>query len=163
MSDVALQLRQLGRRPDVAVLSVGGNDAVEHIDLLTRPASTSAEVLQELLAVAEGFGQRYDAVARAVAERAGRTVLCTIYEVQLEPAPFAQLARVPLALLNDRIVRTAARLGVDVLELRSVCTDPDDFVLQIEPSARGAARIARAIASVLGGEPALGSAHVFAA
>jgi hypothetical protein len=69
--------------------------------------------------------------------------------VQLEPAPYAKLARVPLAVLNDRIMRIAARLGLDVLDLRSICTEPSDFVLQIEPSAKGAAKIARAIAGLV--------------
>jgi hypothetical protein len=42
------------------------------------------------------------------------------------------------SVLNDPIIRTAARLRLEVLELRSVCTDSEDIVLQVEPSARGA-------------------------
>jgi hypothetical protein len=68
-----------------------------------------------------------------------------------------------LALLNDRILRTGARLGLDVLELRSVCTEPGDFVQQIEPSAQGAAKIARAIAALVQGGTSLRSGRVFAA
>jgi lysophospholipase L1-like esterase len=162
MRDIEPQLRALQERPSLAVLSVGGNDAIEHVDVLDRRASSSAEVLRELLAIADRFAQEYEAVARAVRDRVERTVLCTIYEVQLEPAPYAALARVPLALLNDRIVRTAAAIGADVLELRSVCTEPADFVRQIEPSPQGAAKIARAIAEVAGAEAAGGS-RIFAA
>jgi hypothetical protein len=163
MSDVRFQLRALTTPPAAAVLSIGGNDAGEHIGLLERRASAAAEILHELLIIADDFGRRYEAVARAVAERVPRTLLCTIYEVQLEPPPYARLARVPLAVLNDRIVRTGARLGLDILELRSVCTEPGDFVLQIEPSAQGAARIASAIAAVLDGAESLRSARVFSA
>ena len=163
MADMRFQLGQLQGRPTVAVLSIGGNDAAEHVGLLGRRAATSSEVLQELLEIADNFSRRYEAVARAVAERAARTVLCTIYEVQLEPALYARLARVPLAVLNDRIIRTAARLGVDVLELRTVCTEETDFVLQIEPSAQGAAKIARAIAAVLQHDTLLRSGRVFTA
>lgn len=149
MADVRRQLRQAADRAATAVVSIGGNDLVEHIGLLTRPASGAAPVFEELLAVADDFGERYGAVARSVAERFDRTILCTIYEVQLEPPPLARLARAPLAVLNDRIIRTAARLGVEVLELRDICTAPSDFVLQIEPSAAGAAKIASAIAGAL--------------
>ena len=46
--------------------------------------------------------------------------MCTIYEVQLEPPVFAKRVRVPLAVINDRILRVAAKLGLDTLELRSV-------------------------------------------
>jgi lysophospholipase L1-like esterase len=162
MSDVRHQLAVAGR-PAVAILSIGGNDAIEHLELLAKPASSSADVLNELVAIADAFASRYQAVAGAVADRAGRVILCTIYEVPLEPPALARLARVPLALLNDRIIRTGARLGLDVLELRSVCTEAADFTWQIEPSARGAEKIANAIAAVLRDVPGLGSARVFSA
>ena len=96
-------------------------------------------------------------------QHADRVILCTIYEVQLEPPVFAKRVRVPLALLNDRILRTAARLGLDTLELRSICTEPADFVQQIEPSPQGAAKIAKAIAAVVRGNGGLSSGKVFAA
>jgi lysophospholipase L1-like esterase len=163
MSDLRYQLSELERRPSHAVLSIGGNDATRHIGILERRATSAGDLLGELLGIADEFGRRYEAVAAAVAERADRTILCTIYEVPLEPPVFARLARVPLALLNDRIVRAAARLGLDVLELRTVCTEPNDFVMQIEPSPRGAAKIARAIASVLQRDASLRSGRVFAA
>ena len=162
MADIQSQLRVLKGRLDTAILSVGGNDAVEHIGLLERRASSSAEVLQQLLGIADGFAQRYESVVRRVLEHAERTVLCTIYEVRLEPATHADLARVPLGLLNDRIIRVGSRLGVDVLDLRSVCTDSSDFVLQIEPSAKGAEKIARSIAGLVAGHRELTSARVFA-
>jgi len=149
MSGIRAQLAELGDRPAVAVLSVGGNDATEHVGILDREAASAAEVLDELVSIAETFARRYEEVARSVADAADRTVLCTIYNVQLDPPSHARLARTPIALLNDQIVSVAARLGLDVLELRSVCTEPGDFVLQIEPSPRGARKIAEAIAGVV--------------
>lgn len=162
MSSIAYQLREIRGKPDVAVLSVGGNDAIEHLGLLDMRATGSSEVIGRLLEVADDFARRYETVARSVAGRAARTILCTIYEVPLEPARFADLARVPLALLNDRIIRIAAASGLDVLELRSVCTEPSDFVLQIEPSGRGAAKIASAIAQAVDTEGLSGVARLFA-
>ena len=163
MADIKGQLRQLSERPTIAVLSVGGNDAVEHIGILTQSAASSAEVLDQLLRIAEDFAERYEAVARSVAKQAQRVVLCTIYEAPLEPPEYAELARVPLSLLNDRIIRVASRLGLDVLDLRSVCNEPRDFVLQIEPSARGAEKIGRAIARLVADDVTLGSTRIFAA
>lgn len=161
MRDVPHQLRRLGGRPDLAVLSIGGNDAIEHIDLLDRPASGSAEVLEELVGIVDAFARHYEEVARAVAERVQRTLLCTIYDVRLEPARYARLVRVPVALLDDVIIRTGARLGLDVLDVRSVCTDDADFVLQIEPSARGAAKIAAAIAAAARDGDGLATGRLF--
>jgi hypothetical protein len=163
IADVPFQLRELPDPVTCAILSVGGNDAADHIDLLERKASSAAEVLDQLAAIAEHFGTQYDALAREVARRTRRLVLCTIYEPPLFDPASARLARVPLSLLNDRIVRAGAGLGLEVLDLRSVCTQPSDYVKQIEPSPAGAGKIARAIASLLLGQPELGSARVFAA
>lgn len=162
MGGIYSQLEQIEDAPAAAVLSVGGNDVLAHAGLLQRRDVTAAEVLEELLQIADEFERRYDDVVRAVSERVARTVLCTIYEARLEPPVLARLARVPLGVLNDRIIRTGARRGLDVLDLRSVCTEPEDFVLQIEPSAQGAAKIARAIASVLDGRPSPVRGRVFA-
>ena len=71
--------------------------------------------------------------------------------------------RVPLTLLNDQIVREAARAGGDALDLRSVCTSAADFVRQIEPSAQGARRIAAAIETVARGVPSGAAIALFAA
>src|SRR5918911_229915 len=103
MSDLPLQLKRLRARPSQAILSIGGNDAAAHIGLLQRRATSAAELFAELLGIADAFGHQYEAVARAVSERSERTRLCTIYEVQLEPAILARIARIPLAVLNDRI------------------------------------------------------------
>ncbi|HSJ25092.1 MAG TPA: GDSL-type esterase/lipase family protein [Longimicrobiales bacterium] len=149
MSEIPEQLQQVKSRDACAFVSIGGNDLTRHLSLLDRPAASAMDLLGALLDIAEEFSASYEAVARAVTDRVARTVLCTIYEVQLEPPPFAELARVPLGVMNDRIIRTAARLGLEVLELRDVCTEPGDFVMQIEPSAQGARRIADAIAEVL--------------
>ena len=163
MSSVRLQLAELKSRPAIVVLSIGGNDAVQHIGLLEQRQASSTDVLDQLVAIGDDFARRYESVVRSVAAESDRLVLCTIYEVQLEPSRHARLARVPLAVLNDRIVRTASRLGLDVLDLRTVCAEPSDFVLQIEPSAQGAAKIARAIAGLVNLGDGLTSGAVFSA
>lgn len=149
MRDVQSQLDRITHAPDKAILSVGGNDAIQHVGLLSAQSANAADLFGELLSIADAFEGSYTSVAAAVAERVPRTVLCTIYDVRLDPPLYARLVRVPLAVLNDRIVRTAMRLGLDVLELRAVCTEREDFTLQIEPSAQGADKIAAAIAGLL--------------
>jgi lysophospholipase L1-like esterase len=163
MEDIASQLHHVPNREAIAIVSIGGNDLAQHIEVLTRESTTSEEVFGELLEIAERFSTHYEEVARSVAASAQRIVLCTIYEVQLEPTLYAGLARVPLGVLNDRIIRTAARMGFEVLELRDVCTLPSDFVMQIEPSARGARKIAEAIARVVRNDPAVRTARVHSA
>jgi len=163
MGDVAGQLRALRGRAEVAVLSVGGNDVLKHIGILEQPATSSGSVLEYLDAIATTFHEQYDAVVRTVVPHADRVILCTIYDVQLEPPVLAQRVRVPLALLNDRIVRIATKLALDTLELRTVCTEPTDFVQQIEPSPQGAAKIAKSIVGAMRRNGGLSSGRVFAA
>ena len=161
MTSVSDQLRRLDGTPDVAVLSIGGNDAFGQVGLLERPEMPADQLLDELLTFADRFARQYEEVARAVAERAEHTLLCTIYEVPLGTPRRGRLARAPLGMLNDRIIRIGSRLGVGVLELRTVCTDPGDFTQQIEPSAQGAARIAQAIADVVEGSASVRSGSVY--
>jgi lysophospholipase L1-like esterase len=163
MSDVRFQLAQLGERADCIVLSIGGNDALEHVDLLERRASSAAQLFGALADIADRFATAYLEVAKAVAARTPRLILCTIYEPPLLDRTTARLARVPLGVLNDRIVQLASCLGLEVLDLRSVCTAASDFVQQIEPSARGAAKIAIAIAALVRGTGELSTARVISA
>ena len=111
--------------------------------------SSAAHVLDELATIADRFEANYGQLASGIANRTPRLVLCTIYEPPLFDTVTARLARVPLGVLNDRITQIANRLRLEVLELRTVCTEPADFVQQIEPSARGAQKIAAAIAGLM--------------
>ena len=154
IADVEAQLARLPGPVDVAVLSVGGNDGLRHVDFLQQPSSSSGDTLDALIAMADGFAGMYERVVKTVRERAPRLVLCTIYEPPLVGKNTANRARVLLTMLNDGILRAAYRWGLDVLELRAICTDAGDFTLQISPSAAGAAKIAHAIAAAVGGTEA---------
>jgi hypothetical protein len=151
MADVASQLSKLPAGVDLAVLSVGGNDAMKHVDLLQLPAASSGETLDALIAMADGFAGIYERAVKSVRDRVPRLVLCTIYEPPLVGKNTASRARVVVTMLNDGILRTAYRWGLDVLDLRAICTDPGDFTQQISPSGTGAAKIGRAIAATASG------------
>lgn len=153
MSEIPYQLARLRGDADVGILSVGGNDALGHIGILEESAAAARTVLSRLADIAEDFGARYRGVLAEARPRSRRLVACTIYEPPMFDATTTRLIQVPLSLLNDQIVREAAQAGVDVLDLRSVCTSAADFVRQIEPSAQGARRIAAAIETVVRGVP----------
>ena len=152
--DVESQLPKLPAKIDVAVLSAGGNDAMRHVDLLQRPAASSGETLDELIAMSDGFAGIYERAVKSVRDRVPRLVLCTIYEPPLVGKNTANRARVLLTMLNRGVFQAAYRWGLDVLDLRAICTDPGDFTQQISPSAAGAAKIAHAIAAAVGGTEA---------
>ena len=157
--------RQLARVPADAthlVVSAGGNDALRHADLLERRATSSPEVLGWLGDAASAFRERYRAMVAGVAARGLPVTLCTIYEGNLGP-PVQRPAATALAVFNDAILRTAVEHALDVIELRLVCTEPADYANPIEPSVRGGAKIARAIAGAVGAVPrGGGGARLFA-
>jgi hypothetical protein len=139
--------RQLGCIPDDAthlVLSVGGNDALGHADLLDKAASSSAQVLGWLDDAARAFERRYADMLDAVLGRSLPLTLCTIYNGNLGP-PTQRRATAALAVFNDVVLRAAAEHRLGVVELRLVCTGPLDYANPIEPSVRGGEKIARAI------------------
>jgi hypothetical protein len=143
---------QVGKIPaDVtrAVVSIGGNDALQNADLLNLPvASTHDALLLFGKRVAEFENSYRDALA-AVLQRVPNTTVCTIYNGNL-PAEQAHSARVALMMFNDAILRTAFGWRLPVIDLRFVCSDPSDYANPIEPSGSGGAKIAQAIASTLG-------------
>lgn len=144
---------QIGRIPADAthlVLSVGGNDALGHAALLQRPATQGAEVLAWFAEAIAVFAPAYRvALDRLV--RTGRSVVaCTIYDGNFAPAMRAA-TRAGVALFDDAIQRAAREVGVPVLELRDVCTEPADYANAIEPSAEGGQKLAAAILRAVGG------------
>jgi hypothetical protein len=151
-ADLAAQLPGIPPNGSHVVVSVGGNDALLNSDLLSLHVDSSAEALRILAERAARFEASYRAALRAVVELNFKTYVCTIYNGALDAAQ-AALARTALAIFNDAIVRTAIDLRVDVLELRSVCTRPEDYANPIEPSGPGGRKIALAIARMVGALP----------
>ena len=152
MRQVAAQFMALPPgRPAVVVLSVGGNDLLETRQALPPATAPAARILSAFHQVAEDLGARYAKLLESLRPAADRWIVCTIYDVPLTDPEMALLSRVALATMNDHIQRAAWRHGAEVLELRDVCTRPEDFVLEIEPSAEGARKIATAIVNAVTG------------
>src|SRR5947207_1799540 len=117
MAEIPAQLQRFPAGVDLAVLSVGGNDALEHVGLLQQPSKSSSDTLDALHRMVQEFSEKYDKVVPVLSRLAGRVLLCTIYEAPLVGENTASRARVVLTLLNDYILRTAARGGMDVLDV----------------------------------------------
>jgi hypothetical protein len=143
---------QLHRMPASAthlVVSIGGNDALRHTDLLDQRATTGVEFLELTGRRVDAFEHAYRSALRAVTVRRLPTTVCTIYNGNLD-RQIAAAARTALAIFDDAIVRTALDLGCDVIELRTIAVEPSDYANPIEPSGGGGLKIARAIARAVG-------------
>ena len=150
---------QLGRLPSDAthlVLSVGGNDALGHTDLLDRRAQSSGEVLDALADAASAFEQRYRAMIADVVARDMPLAVCTIYNGAFPDRVLQRRATTALTVFNDAILRVAFERGLPVIDLRLVCNDPADYANPIEPSVRGGEKIARMIVQTIVGRGPVG-------
>ena len=143
------------------IVSIGGNDALHNIDLLSLRAGSSDEVLRTFARRLAGFEEAYQAALAPVLALRRPVTVCTIYNGALD-AETAEIARVALALFNDVIIRIAVDRRLTVIELRSVCADRSDYANPIEPSVSGGAKIAAAIArAVVGGDAGGGPSRIW--
>jgi hypothetical protein len=130
------------------VLSVGGNDALMHLNVLQEPVSSVSQAIEALAQVVSVFEVHYrEAVAACAATRIALTV-CTIYNGCFDLS-FQRIASTALMLFNDTIIRVAADYQIPVIDLRSVCIATEDYANPIEPSSAGGEKIAKIIAGLL--------------
>jgi lysophospholipase L1-like esterase len=145
------QMANLGST-DRIILSAGGNDALQHIDLLEAATATTAKaVLLRLAAIREDFRRTYVALLdRLVTIRAPVLVL-TVYNPCFNghgmDASYQMAAEAAISLFDDVIQLEARGRSFNVLELRTLFTDPADYANPIEPSALGGAKLAQAMST----------------
>jgi hypothetical protein len=141
------------------VISLGGNDVLQSLGLFDKRTKTVGDALELLDGPIAAFEQSYLSAIDAAVALGRETTLCTIYG----PDIGIPGTRIGLMLFNDVILRVAIEHHLPVIDLRSVCTEPQDFAHEIEPSGRGGRKIAAAIARVLGpAQEAPACAHVYA-
>jgi hypothetical protein len=158
--DVARQVAQVPPAVTDVVLSVGGNDALERMEIVNLPVRSTAQALSIFRETADTFRPWYEQALDGVLALGRRTTVCTIYEGNLDP-PFGALARTALVLFNDVILRAAFARRLPVIDLRLVCTEPADYANPIEPSDAGGKKIAAAILAALGARGEAPAASVF--
>ena len=155
---------QVARIPGDAshlVVSIGGNDALHNIDLLSLRAASSDEVLRVFARRLATFEDAYQDALAPVIALGLPVVVCTIYNGALD-TDTAEVARIALALFNDVIIRVAVDRRLAVIELRSICVERSDYANPIEPSVQGGAKIAAAIArAVTAREPGDGPTRIW--
>jgi hypothetical protein len=143
---------QLARVPSDAthlVISVGGNDALANIDLLSLPVRSTADALALFGARVSAFEAAYADAVEAAASLTIPMTLCTIYNGRLPDPAEAALARIALMMFNDVIVRTALARKAGIIDLRLVCAAPEDYANPIEPSGQGGRKIAGAVVAAV--------------
>ena len=127
-------------------VSIGGNDALGNIDLLSTPVRTTGDALRLFGERVAAFEQSYRRGLVPILALRKRLTLCTIYNGDLPDREQAKIARVALMLFNDTILRIAFEHRLPSIDLRVICCEAADYANPIEPSGQGGRKIALAIA-----------------
>jgi lysophospholipase L1-like esterase len=133
---------------DHIILSAGGNDALQHIDLLEAVVATTArDVLVRLWSIREEFRRSYAALLDCLALTGRPVLLLTVYNPCFHghsfDAAYQQAAESAVSIINDVIQQEGRRRAFDVLELRTLFNERADYANPIEPSAIGGAKLAK--------------------
>ena len=150
-TDVAeFQLPDAGN-PDAIALSVGGNNALEHLSLLFDPGTdTFLQTALKLDEIQTAFRHGYRTTIGMAASLKRPLLAATIYRPRYHldgyPREVTRAIEPLLSVFNDVIQEEARRVGADLLDLRAFCIDDEDFANPIEPSHAGGAKIAKRIA-----------------
>jgi len=128
------------------VISIGGNDALGSIDMLSLPANSTSEALEVFYTQINRFESDYSEAIREVRRYGLPSTVCTIYDGNFSEPQMRRATRTALMMFNDVILRQAIENRMQVIDLRMVCTEKEDYANEIEPSGQGGYKIARAIA-----------------
>jgi hypothetical protein len=149
--DIAHQMERLPAEATHLILSVGGNNALNHASVLNTPVSSTAQGLGLMADVAVDFETRYRSAIEACLRPGLPLSVCTIYNGCFPDATYQRVVSVALMVFNDAILKVAIEHRLLVIELRLVCADPRDYANPIEPSSVGGEKIARIIAALVTG------------
>jgi hypothetical protein len=148
-ADVKDQLNSMPKDATHLVVSAGGNDALQEKVLIEEEARSVAEVLDKLAKIKAAFTRSYGAMLDGVTKRKLPVAVCTIYEARYQDSTTRQIAGAGLTIFNDVITREAFARGLPVVDLRLVFDADADYANDIEPSVKGGAKIAKAIAALV--------------
>lgn len=147
VADVHEQIERVTPDATHLFVSAGGNDVLNESPILSQDVATVGEAMLLLSLVRARFATGYLQMSAAVIRLGKPSVFCTVYD---SIPGLGEAARTALATFNDVIVQAACRNRAPLIDLRMVCDEASDYssVSEIEPSARGGAKIARVIADV---------------
>jgi len=163
-NNVSKQLDNIPNDATHLFISIGGNDALMHIDSFTDSVNTIGEALDSFNEMVQKFERDYIKMLTNVIKYGLKTTLCTIYNpcfdhenmdrIKYMFPPninFKELQRrstTALPLFNNIIFQEAFNFGLPVMDLRLIFNDMADYSNPIEPSVVGGIKVARIIKEI---------------
>jgi len=143
------QLENLKEPVSHIVLSIGGNDLLQNLHLLQDETSGMKFALEKSSELIGEIQENYTKILEHLSNYDAKVLLCTVYEGDLKSdvmlAQFDKAGQAMLKMHNDTVYYLASKFDVDVLELRNIFTNKEDYANPIEPSHIGGEKLAKAI------------------
>ncbi len=138
--DVIDQLDSLPASTTHLFISCGGNDALQIRGDMLESVTDIREAMDYFSELREEFRLNYTKMLFACQQKVEKVCVCTVYDCVPE---IEESELTALAFFNEIILRSAAQVGIPVIDLRLVCEEPTDYstISTIEPSATGAEKI----------------------
>ena len=156
-ANVAAQMQRLPDNATHLVLGVGGNDAIMNSSSLGfllfgfgSGTPSPQDALRAMAEVSEEFAKSYRLAIDVCLRPHLPLVVCTIYNCCFPDANYQRLITTGLTVFNDVILAVAIERRLPVIDLRLICSEPQDYANPIEPSSVGGTKIARAIVAAVG-------------
>jgi len=163
-NDVSKQLENIPKDATHLFISIGGNDALMHIDAFTENVTTIGEALDFFNEKAGKFEKEYIKMLTNVSNKKLNTTLCTIYKPYFENNDMASLTYMlppnpnikklqersvtALSIFNNIIFQEAFNFGLPLMDLRLIFNDKADYSNPIEPSVVGGMKMAKIIKEI---------------
>jgi len=143
------QLDNLKEPVSHIVLSIGGNDLLQNLHLLEDETSGMKFALEKCSELVDEIQENYIKILERLLQYDAKVLLCTVYEGDLESdvllAEYDKAGQAMLKMHNDTVYYLASKFDVNVLELRNIFTNKEDYANPIEPSHIGGEKLAKAI------------------
>ena len=104
-----------------------------------------ASAVDQLAAIRAEFQDKYRRMLNSLLVLNKPLAVCTVYDPNFPDALMQRLTTTALNLFNDCILREVITHGLPVIDLRLICTEPEDYANEIEPGVAGGRKIAEAI------------------
>ena len=158
--------KQLQLLPDDVThlfLSVGGNDALNQLDIFLNPISNIGRAFDSMNKVMKKFEKKYRKMISLVMKYDLNTTVCTIYHPcfthkNIERIPkylrdvnrnkLQKMTVTALPIFNDIILQEAVNFGIPIMDLRLIFDSDEDYANPIEPSVIGGMKMAKIIKDI---------------
>ncbi len=121
------QLEKIRANTSHIVLSIGGNDLLQKLYIMTNQTSGMVQALEIASKTVEEIKVRYEEILVHLKTLNRPVILCTIYEGDLQSDPdlavIEEAAKVLLGMMNDSIYFLGKKHDIEVLELRNIFTE----------------------------------------